>query len=105
MEHSNFTANKTNKADACNQWATCFQLSEQIKNKYKSRKTLRWFWLGCEHREILINIQIYEHYDCANKMQIEQCWVITQTVLYSKQRNWKQKNTMKITERTWKMAK
>ena len=36
-------------------------------------------------------IQIYESYDCANKMQIEQCWAIPQTVLYSEQRNWKQK--------------
>ena len=37
-------------------------------------------------------IQVYERYDGANKMQIEQHWVIPQTVLYSVQRNWKQQN-------------
>ena len=35
-------------------------------------------------------IQVYERYDGANKMQIEQHWVIPQTVPYSEQRNWKQ---------------
>ena len=37
-------------------------------------------------------IHIYEHYDHANEVQIEQCWVIhSQTVPYSKPRKWKQK--------------
>ena len=40
----------------------------------KSRKR---FWLACEHRRILVHgifkiIQVYELYDGANKMQIEQ---------------------------------
>ena len=34
-------------------------------------------------------IQVYERYDDENKMQIEQHWVIPQTVPYSVQRNWK----------------
>ena len=37
-------------------------------------------------------IQVYERYDGAKKMQIEQHWVIPQTVPYSVQRNWKQQN-------------
>ena len=37
-------------------------------------------------------IQVYERYDGANEMQIEQHWVIPQTVPYSVQRNWKQQN-------------
>ena len=40
-------------------------------------------------------IQVYEHYDGANKMQIEQHWVILQTVPYSVQRNWRQSTTKK----------
>ena len=37
-------------------------------------------------------IHIYEHYDYANKVQIEQCWLThRQTVLYPKLRKWKQK--------------
>ena len=40
---------------------------------------------------ILKTIQIYEHYDGANKEQIKQHRVTRQTVLYSDQRNWKQK--------------
>ena len=35
-------------------------------------------------------IQVYERYDDANKMQIEQHRVMPQTVPYSEQRNWKQ---------------
>ena len=35
-------------------------------------------------------IQVYERYDGANKMQIEQHWVIPQIVPYSVQRNSKQ---------------
>ena len=48
-------------------------------------------------------IQIYERYDGANKMQIEQHWVIAQTVSYSEQKNWKQ--VLRRNNRTWKMAK
>ena len=51
---------------------------ETILLETKSCK--RWFWLACEHRRILVwyfkIIQIYERYDGANKMQIEQHWVI-----------------------------
>ena len=32
-------------------------------------------------------VQVYERYDGANKMQIEQHWVIPHTVPYSEQRN------------------
>ena len=52
-------------------------------------------------------IQVYERYDGANKMQIEQHSVIPQTVPYSAQRNWKQqvlrRNKRILTlERKWK---
>ena len=49
-------------------------------------------------------IQVYERYDGANKMQIEQHWVIPQTVPYLVQRNWKQQE-LRRSNRTWKMAK
>ena len=45
--------------------------------------------VGAENLLIKI-IQVYERYEGANKMQIEQHWVIPQTVQYSAQRNWKQ---------------
>ena len=47
-------------------------------------------------------IQVCERYDGANKMQIEQHCVITQTVAYSEQINWK---VLRKHNRTWKMAK
>ena len=37
--------------------------------------------------EVFKIIQVYERYDGANKMQIEQHWVIPQTVPYSVERN------------------
>ena len=43
-------------------------------------------------------------YDDGNKMQIEQHWVIPQTVPYSVQRNWKQQ-VLRRNNRTWRMAK
>ena len=45
-------------------------------------------------------IQIYERYDGANKMQIEQRWAIPQTVLYSKQKI----ILCRKKKRTWKMT-
>ena len=63
MEHSNFFANLNSKADACGQRAIGFHLFEHVENKNKSRK--RGFWLACEHRRI-IQIYMYESYDCAN---------------------------------------
>ena len=45
---------------------------------------------------ILIKIiQVYERYDVADKMQIDQHRVFPQTVPYSEQRNWKQQDTTK----------
>ena len=52
-------------------------------------------------RRIFKIVQVYEHYDGANKMQIEQHWVIPQTVSYSVQRNWKQQ-VLRRNNRTWK---
>ena len=49
-------------------------------------------------------IQVYERYDGENKMQIEQHWVIPQTVPCSVQRNWKQQ-VLRRNNRMWKMAK
>ena len=46
-------------------------------------------------------IQIYARYDGANKVQIEQHWVIPQTAPYSVQRNWKQQ-VLRRNNRTWK---
>jgi len=37
-EHSNFAAKTENKADACNQRATCFHLSPHAENENKSHK-------------------------------------------------------------------
>ena len=79
-----------------------FPLSRHAENETK------WFWLACEHRRILVGyltiIQVYERHGGANKMQIEQHWVIPQTVSYSAQRNWKQQ-VLRRNNRTWKMAK
>ena len=60
--------------------------------------------VGAENLLIKI-IQVYDRYDDANKMQIEQHWVIPETVPYSVQRNWKQQVLRRIDNRTWKMAK
>ena len=49
-------------------------------------------------------IQFYERYEGENKMQIEQHWVIPQTVPYSVQRNYKQQ-VLRRNNRMWKMAK
>ena len=49
-------------------------------------------WTQTDFGEIFKIIQVYERYDGTNKMQIEQHWVIPQTVPYSVQRNWKQYN-------------
>ena len=49
-------------------------------------------------------VRVDERYDCANKMQIEQHWVIPQTVPYSVQRNWKQQ-VLRRNYSTLKMAK
>ena len=69
-----------------------FPIISASENETKSRK--RWFWLACEHRRIFGGIfkiiQVYERYDGANKMQIEQHWVIPQTLPNLVQRNWKQ---------------
>ena len=53
--------------------------------------TLVSLWAQTGFGGIFKIIQIYEHYDGANKVQIEQHWVIRQTVLYSEQRKWQQK--------------
>ena len=49
-------------------------------------------------------IQFYERYEGENKMQIEQHWIIPQTVPYSVQRNCKQQ-VLRRNNRMWKMAK
>ena len=59
--------------------------------------------VGAENLLIKI-IQVYDRYDGANKMQIEQHWVIPQTVPYSVQRNGK-RLVLRRNNRTWKMAK
>ena len=46
-------------------------------------------------------IQVDERYDGANKMQIEQHWVIPQTIPYSVQRNWKEQ-VLRRKNTTWK---
>ena len=61
-------------------------------------------WTQTDFGGIFKIIQVYERYDGANKMQIEQHWVIPQTVSYSVQRNWKQQ-VLRRNNRTWKMAK
>ena len=40
------------QANACDQQAICFHLSQQTESENKSSK--RWFWLACEHRQILV---------------------------------------------------
>ena len=62
----------------------------------KPMKTLELHYPTIQFLIIKI-IQVYERYDGANKMQIEQHWVIPQTVPYSVQRNWKQQN-LKMTK-------
>ena len=56
-------------------------------------------WTKTDFGGIFKIIQIYERYDSSNKMQIEQHWVIGQTVPYSEQQVVRKNN------RTWKMAK
>ena len=57
----------------------------------KSRKKviLVSLWTQMDFGGKIKIIQEYERYDVANKMQIEQHWVIPQTVPYSEQRNGK----------------
>ena len=55
-----------------------------------SRVILVSLWIQTDFGGKIKIIQVYERYDVANKMQIEQHWVIPQTVPYSEQRNWKQ---------------
>lgn len=62
-------------------------------------------WTLVDFHGILKDIQIYKHYDCANKIQIKQCWVVTQTVLYSEWRNWKQIKNFKVTKEGLKNGK
>ena len=47
-------------------------------------------WTQTDFGGIFKIIQVYERYEGESKMQIEQQWVIPQTVPYSVQRNWKQ---------------
>ena len=61
-------------------------------------------WTQTDFGRIFKIIQVYERCDGENKMQIEQHWVIPQTVPYSVQRNWKQQ-VLRRNNRTWKMAK
>ena len=77
------------------------------ERKEKSGK--RWFWLACEHRRILVGyLKLFRFMSVMmvieDKMQIEQHWVIPQTVPYSVQRNWKQQ-VLRRNNRMWKMAK
>ena len=58
----------------------------------KPMKTLELHYPTIQFLIINKIIQVYERYDGANKMQIEQHWVIPQTVPYSGQRNWKHQN-------------
>ena len=89
-------------------WATCHHLSQHAENETKSRK--RWFRLACEHRQILGGyLKLFRFMsvinDGANKMQIEEHWVIPQTVPYSIQRNWKQQVLRRTDNRTCKNGK
>ena len=56
-------------------------------------------WTKTDFGGIFKIIQIYERYDRSNKMQIEQHWIIAQTVPHSEQQVVRRNN------RTWKMAK
>ena len=60
------------------------------RNEISSEEILISLWTETDFGGIFKIIQVYERYDSANKMQIEQHRVIPQTVPYSVQRNWKQ---------------
>ena len=55
MKHSNFVANCSMEESQND----CSHLSQHTENESKSRK--RWFWLACEHRQIVVGY-IISHY-------------------------------------------
>lgn len=108
-EYSNFAANLKNKADACDQWAACicFHLSQDAENEANLARgdfgspvnTDRFWW------DVLNYSDLWMFWHCtSNKMEVEQCWVIPQTVVYLEQRNWKQRLLWRNLS-TWKIAK
>ena len=72
------------------------------RNEISEEVILISLWTRTDFGGIYKIIQVYERYDGVNKMQIEQHWVIPQTVPYSVQTNWK---VLRRNNRIWKMAK